>query len=77
MVMILPCIMTDKHLLGNHDILHRAKLHSVSGKEITSKDAQIAALYLSYLVLSDGKPASWDNRHGLAIQWIDGFRAKR
>ena len=67
---------TDKHLLGNHDILHRAKLHSVSGKEITSKDAQIAALVVTYepifeiypyLVLSDGKPASWDNRHGLAI----------
>ena len=67
---------TDKHLLGNHSILHKVKLQSVNGKEITSKDAQITALVVTYepifeiypyLVLSDRKSASWDNRHGLAM----------
>ena len=67
---------TDQHLLGNHDILHKVKLQSVSGKVITFKDAQITGLVVTYepifevypyLVLSDRKPTSWDNRHGIAM----------
>ena len=49
-------------------------------KTITSKDAQIAALVVTYepifeiypyLVLSDRKSASWDNRHGLIMFYVD------
>ncbi|MDI1494866.1 MAG: hypothetical protein K8823_172 [Cenarchaeum symbiont of Oopsacas minuta] len=67
---------TDQHMLGSHDILHKVKLQSVSGEDIAVKDSKITVLAVTYkpvfktypyLVLSDKKSASWDNRHGVAM----------